>query len=151
MKKILFLLTVVLALASCEPKFEKQYSWSFPVSGDWLLTAYDKADSSYYYGPFEVRAYNTSFGTDSVWIDDYSAHNFWAMKFKVAVDMKNLTFQSAGSTNAVSGYGINVIVQNGKIIGKDSLYMEVKFEDDPTTFILSGHRETSYEDYMGEF
>lgn len=151
MKKILFLLAVVLAFASCEPKFEKEYSWAYPVAGDWLLTAYDKADGSLYYGPFEIRAYNTSFGTDSVWIDDYSAHNFWAMKFKVAVDMKNLTFQSAGSTNAVSGYDINVIVNNGKIINKDSLYMEVKFEDDTTTFILSGHRETSYEDYMGQF
>lgn len=156
MKKILFLLAVVLAFASCEPKFEKEYSWAYPIAGDWLVTAYDKADSSQASNPFELRAYNSSFGKDSIWIDDYattgSNGNWWCFKFKVAVNMANQTFKADSTTNALPGYDIKVIVQNGKIINKDSIYMEVVFDDDAsTTYFLTGHRETSYEDYMGQF
>lgn len=152
-----FLVSVVaVALFSCEPKFEKQYSWAYPIAGDWMITAYDKASGDQVSDPFEMRAYNPSFGTDSVWIDDYattsSNGHFWSMKFKVAADMTTKTFQSAGSKNAITGYGITIGVQNGKIVGKDSLYMEVTFSDDAAnTYILTGHRETGYDEYMGNF
>lgn len=172
MKKILFLFAVVLAFASCEPKFEKEYSWAYPIAGDWVVTVYDKADSSYYYGPFELRGYNPSSGKDSIWFDDYpafsystatelytiTAANFWAFKFKAAVNMTANTFQTTGSPNSLIGYAtgepvnvyeMDVVVNDGKIIGNDSIYMELTFSDDPTTFIISGHRATSYDDYMG--
>lgn len=167
MKKILFLFAVVLALASCEPKFEKQYSWAYPIAGDWLITCYDSTDNAVVYGPFEMRAYNSSFGTDSIWIDDYASesgygNNPWmyGLKFKLAVNMTNKTFQTTDYVNALSYYGpvgavrgaMSVTVTNGKVVGNDSIYMEVKFSDDPGyTYIYSGHRETSYDDYMENF
>lgn len=156
MKKILFLLAVVLAFASCEPKFEKEYSWAYPVAGDWIVNAYDLSDSSFYYGPFEMRGYNSSFGKDSIWFDDYASESaygqFWSMKYKVAVNMASKTFSTTAFTNGLSYYNdITVDVANGKIVGNDSIYMEVTFSDDPTTFIISGHRELSYDEYMGNF
>jgi len=149
--KILIVSVVAVALFSCEPTYKKEYSWSYPISGDWMLTAYDKSDMSPVWGPFELKAYNSSFGTDSVWIDDYDG-NFWDMKFKVAANMSSKTFSAVTTTNQIPGYDIDIVVENGKIVGTDSLYMEVTFGDDPTTtYVLSGHREISYDEYMGNF
>jgi hypothetical protein len=113
-----------------------------------------------------MRAYNTSFGTDSVWFDDYASgatagNHPWlqGLKFKVAANMAAKTFQTTNFVNALSAYGpvgapkgeMNLTVENGKIVGVDSIYMEVQLSDDPgITYIYSGHRETSYEDYMGQ-
>jgi hypothetical protein len=36
------------------------------------------------------------------------------------------------------------------VVNKDSIYFEVQFaSDEGTTYILSGHRKQSYEEYMG--
>lgn len=148
MKSISILSLVLLSLAifSCQKKIEKEYSWAYPVAGDWTLKAH--VDNEEVAGPFEVKIYNTSFGQDSIWIDDYNG-NFYQMKCKAKVDMSNLTFQTAGSTNAITGYGINVKVMEGKVINKDSIYFKMEFSDDPgTVYTLSGHRTTSYEEYM---
>lgn len=154
--KFLALPVVALVLFACEPTFKKEYSWAYPIAGDWMITAYDLADGSQVSNPFEMRAYNPSFGTDSIWIDDYattgSNGNWWSFKFKVAVNMATKTFSAVTSTNALPSYHIDIVVENGKIVGTDSLYMEVKFEDDPsTTYIFAGHREVGYDEYMGNF
>lgn len=139
-------LVLSLAFFSCQKKIEKEYSWAYPVAGDWTLKAH--VDNEEVAGPFEVKIYNTSFGQDSIWIDDYNG-NFYQMKCKAKVDMSNLTFQTAGSTNAITGYDINVKVMEGKVINKDSIYFKMEFSDDPgTVYTLSGHRTTSYEEYM---
>jgi hypothetical protein len=151
----LFIVSVVaIALASCEPTYKKEYSWAYPIAGDWLVTAY-LTDGTQMSDPFEMRAYNSSFGKDSIWIDDYattgSNGNWYSFKFKVAANMSAQTFEATTTTNALPNYHINVVVQNGKIIKNDSIYMEVVFGDDPTTtYVMTGHRETSYEDYMGQ-
>jgi len=153
MKKNIFRIFIAMSLiaffGSCQPKFEKEYSWAYPLAGDWTLTAY--VDGEYVYGPFEVKSYNTAFGQDSIWFDDYDG-NFWDMKYKVAVDMNAKTFQTSGSINAIKGYPINISVSNGKVVNTDSITFDMKFEDDPgTIYTLSGHRTTSYEEYMREF
>ncbi|HON01575.1 MAG TPA: lipid-binding protein [Paludibacteraceae bacterium] len=147
-----FILSILsLALFSCEPKYEKEYNWAYPVCGDWMVKAY--LDGTEIYGPFEIMTYNTSFGQDSIWIHDYATTatngHFWSFKVKAAVDMKTLTFQTEGSINAIAGYPIVIKVSNGRVINKDSITMELEFEDDPgTIYQLAGHRETSYEEYM---
>lgn len=148
LKLLIFALAGV-ALFSCEPTYEKQYSWAYPVAGDWMVTAY--IDGEAITDPWEMKTYNSSFGKDSIWVDDYDG-NFWDFQAKCAVDMSSKTFQTTGSINAIDGYPITVKILNGKIIGKDSIYMEVQFEDDETpfatTFQIKGHREVSYEEYM---
>jgi len=162
MKKInyLILLVVILVGTSCEPTFVKTYSWACPVAGDWKVKTYTNGVEDG--GPYEIKAYNSAFGKDSIWIDDYGIGvdkaanygNYWTMKFKVAVNMSTKTFSNGTSTviNAIPDYGIGIKVMNGKIIGNDSIYFEVQFEDDTTPFgtthQLAGHREVSYEDYI---
>lgn len=151
--KFLTIIIITLGFFSCEQSYEKQYNWAYPVSGDWTLKAY--VNGAEVAGPFEAKSYNSSFGKDSIWIDDYattsSNGHFWSMKFKAKVDMNSKTFQTAGSKNAIPNYGINIKVANGKVVNNDSIYFEVVFGDDPTTtYQLAGHRTTSYEEYMQE-
>jgi len=157
MKKInfLILLVVVLVGVSCEPTYTKTYSWAYPVAGYWTVKAY--VDGVEAFGPSEIKTYNSAFGKDSIWIDDivtYSpGYTVWDMKVKTAVNMGTKTFNNANvAMNAIPDYGIGVKVMNGKIIGNDSIYFEVQFEDDTTpygtTYQMKGHRTTSYEEYM---
>jgi len=153
MKKInyLILLIVVFVGISCEPTYKKTYSWAYPVAGDWMVKAY--VDGVLQKGgPYEIKSYNSAFGKDSIWIDDYattsSNGNFWSFKVKTSVNVGSKTFSTVGSTNAITGYPIKIVVTNGKIIGTDSITMDVVFEDDATTtYQLAGHREVSYEEY----
>jgi hypothetical protein len=152
MKKIniLILMAVVLVCISCKPSYDKKYSWAYPVAGDWSVKAYK--NGTFYGGPYEIRSFNPSMGRDSIWIDDYATTsangNFWSFKVKAAVDMSNKTFKTTGSTNAITGYPIKIVVSNGQIIGNDSITMNVVFSDEPTsTYKFSGHREVSYEEY----
>jgi len=164
MKKInyLILLVVVFVGISCEPTSKKEYSWAYPVAGDWTVKTYvDGAAQSDYY---EIKSYNSSFGKDSILIDDYgtgvdkSANygNFWTMKFKLAVNVADKTFGNGTNTvlNIIPDYEIGIQALNGKIVGNDSIYFEVKFEDDATpygtTYQIAGHRTTSYEEYIGK-
>lgn len=150
--KFLLLSLVAVALFSCEPTYVKEYSWAYPISGDWKVNAY--IDGVEVGGPYEIKVYNSSFGQDSIWIDDYattsSNGHFWSMKFKAAADMSTKTFQTTGSKNAINGYGIVISVANGKVINTDSITMDLVFSDDPTTtYQLAGHRMVGYDDYMG--
>ncbi|MDD4970056.1 MAG: lipid-binding protein [Paludibacter sp.] len=141
---------VAVAFFSCEPTYTKTYSWAYPVAGDWMVKAY--VNGAEVGGPYEIKSYNSAFGKDSIWIDDYattsSNGNFWSFKVKTAVNMGTKTFSTVGSKNAITNYGINIVVSNGKIIGNDSITMDVVFADDATTtYKLAGHREVSYEEY----
>jgi hypothetical protein len=171
MKKInlLSIFIISLVFASCEPKYEKEYNWAYPVCGDWMVKVYVEGEE--YAGPYEMKTYNSSFGQDSIWIDDYPVYysnydayygNFWTLQVKAAVDMKSLTFQSDSAISVVPGYPVAIKVRNGRVINKDSIYFELQFEDDGyyddngdrvpnpfgTTYQIAGHRETSYEEYM---
>lgn len=164
MKKISFLILLVVVLigvTSCEPTYEKEYNWAYPVSGDWMVKAYTKDANgalTLYGGPYEVKTYNSAYGQDSIWVDDYPVYysqydayygNFWTMQVKAAVNMKTKTFETSGSTNNVSGYPINIKITNGKLIGNDSISMDVVYGDDPgNTYVLAGHRETGYDEYV---
>jgi hypothetical protein len=177
MKKInlLSIFIISLVFASCEPKYEKEYNWAYPVCGDWMVKVYvhdtvnDK--DTVFAGPLEMKTYNSAFGQDSIWIDDYPVYyssddryigNFWTLQVKAAVDMKSLTFQSDSAISVVPDYPVAIKVLNGKVINKDSIYFELQFDDDgyydengdwvstpfETTYKIAGHRETSYEEYM---
>lgn len=156
--KFLIISLAAIALFSCEPTYEKEYNWAYPVAGDWTVAAYVDGEVVSGYEKFEIKSYNSSFGQDSIWIDDYGTGvasssqygNFWTMKFKTAVNMTTKTFQTTNSKNAIPGYPIGIQVSNGKIVGTDSIYFEVIFGDDPTTtYQVAGHRTTSYDEYMG--
>lgn len=149
--KLLIIAIVGITFFSCEPTYEKEYSWAYPLAGDWKVNAY--VDGDMIGGPYEIKAYNSSFGQDSIWIDDYattsSNGHFWSFKIKAAVNIADKTFSSTGSKNAIPSYGILIKVTEGKVIGTDSITMNLEFADDAgTIYKLAGRRIVSYEDYM---
>lgn len=149
--KLFIMSLVAVAFFSCEPTYVKTYSWAYPVAGDWAVKAY--ISGAEIGGPYEIRTFNPAFGKDSIWIDDYattgSNGKFWSFKLKAAVDMTAKTFQTTKSRNAITGYtSMTASITNGKVIGTDSITMDVVFSDDPTTtYQLAGHREVGYEEY----
>lgn len=154
--KFLALPVVALVLFACEPTYEKQLSWAYPIAGDWVVNV--NVDGEHYTGPLELKSYNTATGQDSIWFDDFGTGiakaseygTFWTMKYKVAVNMSNLTFKADSTLNKIPGYDIMIYVTDGKIINKDSIYFKIEFADDlGTIYEVLGHRSTSYDDYMG--
>lgn len=150
--KILIVILAAISFFSCEPTYEKEYSWAYPLAGDWKVNAF--VDGSKTGGPYEIKIYNSSFGQDSIWVDDYATTSanghFWSMKFKAKANMAEKTFESTGSKNAISGYGIIIKLSNGKVIGNDSITMDIEFGDAAgTIYQLKGRRIVSYDDYMG--
>lgn len=177
MKKINFLILLVIVLVgtSCEQKYEKQYSWAYPVAGDWTVKTY--VAGTPVSGSWKMKSYNSSFGKDSIWIDDYGTStmkadstweitpgNFWTMKAKCAVNMSTKTFQTIGSKNGIGGSYTTIKIMNGKVINNDSIYYEAQFSDDgyyndngdlvltpfATTYQIAGHRAVSYDEYMNQ-
>ena len=165
MKKInyIILLMLTILVASCEPTFEKQYNWAYPVTGEWTVKAYIDGEAIVS-KPFEIKSYNSSIGKDSIWIDDIvtyaPGYGFWDFQAKVAVNMATKTFGNGKDSvfSVVPDYEIGVKVKNGKVINNDSIYFEIEFEDDTdgngdpdpygTTYQIAGHRTTSYDEYM---
>lgn len=142
--RIGYFLMLVLFFSACQKsEYVKEYSPTFPISGDWTVKVV--VGSDLIKGPFFMKIYNTSLSKDSVWIDDNL--NFWQTKTKAKVDMKSLTFSATNAQNEY--YDSQVTYTNGKIIGNDSIYFEVKFSDDKDnlTYKYSGHRKLSYEEY----
>jgi len=56
--KVLSIVVLALTFFSCEPTYEKEYSWAFPLSGDWKVNAF--VDGNEVGGPYEIKIYNSS-------------------------------------------------------------------------------------------
>lgn len=105
---------------------------------------------------------NTSGNNNEIWVDDLQ--NGYVFKSKAVADYNTLTFSATNSANEYFDPKdtINpfpppqtVTLENGKVLLKagkskagnvtDSIYMEAKFSDDPTTtYIISGHARTRF-------
>lgn len=136
----------IILLGACQKEYEKEYNWAYPLSGDWTVNVQYGEDV---YGPFAIKTYNTSFGTDSIWIDDNE--NFWPFKAKAKANVTGLSFETTDFTSRPGDqYEDQVSIRNAKVIAKDSIYFEVEFGSDPgTIYKFGGHRRQSYDEYMG--
>ena len=69
---------------------------------------------------------------------------FWKFQVKAAVSKQEGTFETELSNCELSEENIGIKIANGKIVDSDSIYFEIKFEDDETpygnTYRLKGHR-----------
>lgn len=101
----------------------------------------------------KFSTYNTSAQDDSIWLDDLG--NTWQFKVKAVANLQNLTFSADSVENQT--YPIQVFVTDGIMIPNggtsktgrttDSIYMKVRFTDDPTnTYVISGVGRTMYSD-----
>lgn len=104
-------------------------------------------------GFYHFSTYNTAANVPTeMWLDDLET--FWDMKGKVNVDIANLSFSAANTTNEY--YDITFTVDSGKIfpgvtkgpVSKavtDSISFIVEFSDDPgTKYHLSGYKRTGF-------
>ena len=144
MKKI-FVYTLVLgfllSFSACQEEFEPGGTPVQEMAGTYtVLYNHD----SYGTDPFgagysQVYLYNTSSeSTTEMWLSDLG--NFWEYKVKLPINLANLTFGSSDTLiNAIEGYDIKVIVENGIIIPGaatppsetpvDSIYFDIWFDD----------------------
>lgn len=101
-------------------------------------------------GYHKLMTYNTAANADSLWIDDLK--NLYEFKVKMKADYNGLTFTTTQAQNEY--YNIKVDI-TGKILlnaaksksgnTTDSIYMQAKFTDDPsTTYIIRGHARTKF-------
>lgn len=145
MRKVLYLSMVITALifSSCE-RFEDNNEITSPIStaGKWQVSAY--IDNSPVKKSFTLTTENNfASGADSITIND-EASSFWNFKAKAAINALTGKFETKQSVCEKSDLGIGVRIMNGKILGSDSIYLEIQFEDDVTpfqnTYQIKGHR-----------
>lgn len=150
MKKIIFaiLITATLGITSCKKDaYDAGTTTAATVANGWWCTA--KLGGVSQAGTFFLSTYNTAANKDSIWVDDIG--HFYNFKCKAAVNLSTMTFGTTSSQNDY--YNITVSIANGKVLSKaghsksgiatDSIYMETKFSDDPTsTYIISGTART---------
>jgi hypothetical protein len=164
-KNILFIALFAVMLYSCDKKekFVNEESKVVKIAGEWYVH-YDHpvfGADPFDVGYLSLITYNTSADDgQAMWINDQG--NFWTYQVKIPVNVSDLTFGSQDTVlNAIDGYGIKVLVRNGKVINKvslrpsgalaDSIYFELWFEDlegstgiAGDTLIVSGYRRTGF-------
>lgn len=170
MKKTLYfiLIAVVLSLTSCE----KLHDWNQPkepetknssvylLGGEWWVRYYIDGEVIADYSP--LFTYNTAADDGKeMWISD--GGNFWTFTVKSACNVKNISFGSADTLISTadwegSPYDIGILISNGKVIKNggfsasgvvtDSIYFEIRFEDDDspyeTVYQGAGTRKTGF-------
>ncbi len=132
------------------------------VANEWWVTFTINGVDTFKLGHVKIATYNTANNNNEIWTDDLQ--NGYVFKSKATVDYNALTFSAANSANEYfdpkdttnpAPPPQTVTIENGKVllgVGKskagnvaDSIYMEAKFSDDPTTtYIISGHSRTRF-------
>ncbi len=149
MKNIFFyigcLFTISVLFTSCEDDdYDAGDAGSVTLSGDWVVNEYD-LDMNWLYGSYELQIYNTSIGTDSVWVDNiYNAD----IKVKVAKTSEN-TFVLSEGPDVAGGYA-NVSISEAEVIDNDSIIFRVTlYNEDGSVYddyYEAGIRYTGWED-----
>jgi len=146
MKKILHFLTLLmLFLIACEAdpdvQGEDQNILNDNFRGAWTVNA-SIIGEDFMYGPFTITTQSTS-NKDSLIITD--DNGFWVFQVKTAINVENKTFVSQSSVNTESTVGAKSKVDDGKVIGTDSISFNIQFEDDETpygyTYNIKGRRQ----------
>ena len=136
-------LLAALLTVSCEKSDHEANGIDHQVDGKWNVTAY--IDDEAITAPFEIDMNLSSSSKDSVVIKDV-ANDFWNFQVKAGVNVIKRTFDTKLSYCEVSDQGVGVKITNGKIISPDSIYLEIRFEDDEvpygTNYILKGSKAT---------
>ena len=141
MKKIIGLALVVCAIVSgctdfAEPPINtsKQSFTYTKATGEFRVTFDDGTDQ---YGGATIKIYNTSFSTDSLWVEDdfyYTDNTHPTSQVKVAFDGKT-SFSVTGGTNQY-GNKVNIIGQT--FPEQDSIQIQWVYPDDDLTLNAHG-------------
>jgi hypothetical protein len=148
---------IILLAASCQKSFDAGTTTSTKMANGWWVKFTVGGADIYGLGTFFLTTYNqSSNNNDSLWIDDLQ--HSWVFKCKAAANYGALTFATPAAPNDYNGDSTTVTITNGKVLPKagttkggnksDSLYMQVKFSDDPsaTTYVISGTARTGFDE-----
>jgi hypothetical protein len=148
---------VLLVSVSCQKSLDPGTTNSPKIANGWWVTFTQGGNDIYGLGTFFLDTYNTSANNnDSMWVDDLG--HSWNFKCKVASNYSALTFATPASPNDYNGDSTTVTITGGKVLLKagttkggnksDSLYMQVKFSDDPSgaTYVISGTARTGFDE-----
>lgn len=135
MKKLLYILSLIVLLGfmSCEEEIDPGMAPNTELHGTWSVSEYSLDLQTHYYGPSHVYTYNTSFGEDSIWVD-----NIYDSGIKVKAGVVSSTSFSATGSVDVSGGVATVDITEAQILG-DSIIFRV------TLYLADG---SVYDDYI---
>lgn len=157
MRKILFAVLFITGgcLISCKKDFDPGTTVGKVVANGWWVNL-QAGGANLTSTPIFFSTYNTAANTtDSMWVDDLK--NGYGFKCKVATNFTDFTFSATNSHNdyyvGTVNFPATVTIINGKILPKaghslsgvitDSIYMQAKFSDDPsTTYTIAGTART---------
>ena len=133
MKKIIqfIIISILLFNVACESE-NKTIETSLKdkrLNGNWIVKAYN--DNKELFGPFSIETQLTP-ENDSIIISD--SKMFWGFQVKVETKSLNNTFETDSSINELSKVGAKINVLSGQLIGKDSIFFDIQFEDDENPF-----------------
>lgn len=134
---------LVLLLISCEREDQKLEVLTATPQGQWQVVAY--VDDSPVSGSFILDILESASQiADSISISE-KGNDFWNFAVNAKYNTYKGTFQTDLSICQKSeDEFIGVKIENGKIIAPDSIYFEIKFEDDvlpfETTYQLKGRK-----------
>lgn len=126
---------IIMLIVSCERVDESITNTKKDVVGEWQVAAYiDNEPVS------DIFMLNVSMSetakSDSIIIKDLAEESiFWDFSVDAAYLDQKGAFETELSQCMVSeDENVGVNITNGKVIGSDSIYFEIKFEDDEVPF-----------------
>lgn len=141
--KILFLGIFLISMMSCQKELEVGGTSAMLLSGDWVVTEYG-LDGEALYGPYTIQIYNTSFSTDSIWINNIY-DNGVLVKAKMA---SPTTFQATNVVDVAGKHVGTIEIKEAAIYNNDSIAFRVvlynaagEIDDD---YYEAGHRYTGW-------
>jgi hypothetical protein len=151
--KLLFLLAIVLFISACTKKPDIDYTSTYKMSNEFFVQTFVAGGTTPVLGFEKIMTYNTSDpNSGQVWMDDLG--HIWPMKGKLDVDYGSLTFKAKTGIPNGRATGETMDVIEGKIIPNgghsktgvvvDSIYLKMKFSDDPGTYEFRGHGRTGF-------
>lgn len=162
MKKINILLVFMavsmgMLFTSCQKSINVGATSAVKVANDWWCKLLDSGGQVLVgYAPFAT--YNTSENDDSMWVDDNE--NLYGFKVKAKFNSDG-TFETANSFNAdydpsnPASFPETVTITEGKVLSNaaksktgvtvDSIYMEIKFSGDTSTYLIEGLAKTGWD------
>jgi len=153
LNKILLGIFTMTVLASCEndgyDEYQPELTPSVEMNGEWYIDGSDASGVLFQHAKHVT--YDSNDGNSTMYINDNATG--WALKGKVTVDTKNLTFSTTAEPNLIDS-GTFTITE-GKILKgaahskagnvTDSIYFKGEFSYQPgRVIIFAGHKRTGF-------
>lgn len=139
MKKILFIIAIAIAFASCTKEPEVWDSSVKYMSGDWFVKTMDSG-GALVEDYKEIHCYNTADDNGDMWIDLNNVILFSAT-IKVNTDMM---YSFSGGEDLSVSEGMVELGKGVSKMGNTTDSFSMKVEKDGVVYTVEGHRKTGF-------